>query len=67
MNKVAVLGYGNLGMSIVRGLLENYYSVQNIIATKRNTANLDPLKKAGVQISSDNHYAAKVSDIIFWR
>jgi pyrroline-5-carboxylate reductase len=64
MNKIAVLGCGNLGMSIVRGLLDNSYPAQNIIATKRNTANLDPLKKAGVQISSDNHYAVKVSDII---
>jgi len=63
--KVAIIGCGNLGQSILQGLLnQGEYKPEDIIVTKRNTASLDEFKNSGVQITSDNAKAITESDII---
>lgn len=64
-NKIAIIGCGNLGLSIVKGLLEEKdFPVKNIIVTKRNTSGLGFLKDQGIEVTSDNAKAVEQSDII---
>jgi len=63
--KIAIIGCGNLGLSIINGLLEqNQFLPNNIIATKRKISSLDTLKKKGVQVTADNVIAVRESKII---
>ncbi|GJQ61351.1 MAG: pyrroline-5-carboxylate reductase [Melioribacteraceae bacterium] len=63
--KIAVIGAGNLGLSILNGLIEyEDLSSGNIIATKRNILPIKHLEKEGVTITNDNEYAVKNADII---
>ena len=63
--KIAVIGCGNLGLSIVNGLLEqSEVQPQNITATKRRISSLAFLKEKGVKVTNDNIQAVKDSDII---
>lgn len=61
--KIAVIGTGNLGLSIVKGLL-NRIDGSQITATDRNIKNLGFLKEKGVTITTDNILAIQNSDII---
>ena len=46
--KIAIIGGGNLGQAIMKGLLANkVYTPKNITITKRNTAELSEFKKLG--------------------
>jgi len=62
--KIAVIGCGNLGQSIVNGLLQINTKPEHITATKRNIEPLAALSKLGVQITSDNKKAVANSDLI---
>lgn len=63
--KIAIIGCGNLGTSIVNGLLERGEILpQNIHVTKRNPSNLLFLKDKGVRVDSDNLMAAKEADLV---
>lgn len=63
--KVAIIGCGNIGISILQGLLKQQtIPAKNIIATRRNVQELSPLKGTGVRIMSDNIKAVKESDLI---
>ena len=63
--RIAIIGCGNLGTSIVNGLLkQGDFSPQNLHVTKRNPANLLYLQDLGVRVHSDNVIAAKESDIV---
>lgn len=63
--KIAIIGCGNLGTSIVNGLLEQEdFLPQNLHITKRNPASLLYLQDKGVRVHSDNLLAAKEADII---
>jgi|SRR5690554_948757 len=63
--KIAIIGCGNLGLSILNGLLaDRTITPANIIVTKRNTDALEHLKKTGVRISDDNIEAVKTSELI---
>lgn len=63
--KIAIIGCGNLGTSIVNGLLkQEVFSPQNLHVTKRNPSNLLYLQDLGVRVHSDNIIAAKESDIV---
>lgn len=67
MNKLslAVLGCGNIGESIVEGIIKNNDSAApEITATRRNLSELENLKSLGVKITSDNLKAVQESDII---
>lgn len=63
--KVAIIGCGNLGLSIVQGLLNSKeIAAGDIIATRRNTASLEHLAQAGVEVLSDNVEAVAKADIV---
>jgi len=63
--KIAIIGCGNLGASILHGLIdhENYPS-ENITATKRNILSIKHLEQHGITITTDNVLAVNNSDII---
>ena len=63
--KIALMGCGNLGQSIVRGwVASGDYLPGNIIATRRNVAALDDLKAMGISVTSDNARALAEADVI---
>jgi pyrroline-5-carboxylate reductase len=63
--KVAIIGCGNLGLSIVHGLLaQRSVAPENITATRRNLHLIEDLKQEGVHITSDNKSAVQSSDLI---
>ena len=63
--KIAIIGGGNLGQAIMKGLLTNkVYTPKNITITKRNTAELSEFKKLGVQVTQDNAAAVANSELI---
>jgi len=63
--RVAIIGCGNLGQSILKGLIDDIsYPSKNIIATKRNTDSLDQFRESEVKITSDNILAINESEII---
>lgn len=63
--KIAVIGCGNLGLSIVKGLLNNkQIDPSNITATKRNVDTINFLKNTGINVTDNNLSAIKNSDII---
>lgn len=64
-HKICVIGCGNLGKSIVRGLLKNENLKQSsIIATRRNLSFIEDLKLDGAYITSNNREAVQNSNII---
>lgn len=63
--KIAIIGAGNLGASILNGLIEfENLPSENIIATKRNIQSIKHLEAEGVTVTQDNVYAVKNADII---
>ncbi len=65
MKKVAILGCGNLGSSIIEGLIaSDFCKPTDIIATRRNPENIKRYADLGVTVISDNKKAANESDTI---
>ncbi len=63
--KVAIIGCGNIGSSLLQGLLkEKNTPARNITVTKRNIKDLDHFKQSGVNLTSDNIQAVKDSNLI---
>ncbi|MFO7447896.1 MAG: pyrroline-5-carboxylate reductase [Ignavibacteriaceae bacterium] len=63
--KAAILGGGNIGLSIAKGLVKSkLYSEENIYITRRNTEPLKEYAGKGFRISSDNHKAVQECDIV---
>ena len=62
--KIAIIGCGNLGLSILNGLLNQNIPPSNIVATRRNINLLDHLKDTGVNLSDDNTEAINSSEVI---
>ena len=63
--KIAIIGCGNLGLSILRGLLEEKnIKPDSITATKRNTESIIKYSEAGVKITSNNIEAVKNSELV---
>jgi pyrroline-5-carboxylate reductase len=63
--KAAVLGGGNIGLSIAQGLVNSeLYTASNIFLTRRNTGPLKEYAGLGYNITSDNNKAVIESDII---
>jgi pyrroline-5-carboxylate reductase len=64
-NKVSIIGCGNIGLSIMLGLIEDKtIPLKNITATRRNIEELAPLKQYDVNLTADNIEALKRSNII---
>ena len=63
--KIAIIGGGNLGQSILKGLLASKeFLPKNITITKRNISELSVFEKSGVNVTPDNGIAVANSDII---
>ncbi len=62
--KIAIIGCGNLGLSILNGLLAQGTPPSNIIATKRNSKSLEYLTEKGVRVTDNNEDAIKASELI---
>lgn len=63
--KIAIIGCGNIGISLLQGLLKDQrISPGNIIATRRNIGELSYLKESGVHLTSDNIEAIQKSGLI---
>jgi len=62
--KIAILGAGNLGLSIAKGLIVNN-AITTLYLTKRNTENIQNWSEySNVFITADNKEAVKKSDVI---
>ena len=63
--KVAVIGCGNMGSSIVRGLVEASFYPQNLHITDFDAKKTQGLKKdLGVKIAKTNRQAASIADAV---
>jgi pyrroline-5-carboxylate reductase len=63
--KVSIIGCGNIGLSLLQGLLKDETIPSgNITVTRRNITELNPLKEYGINLTSDNRSAVKGSDLI---
>ena len=63
--QTAILGTGNLGKSLVKGLVDSgNYQPFDFILTRRSIAKLEPLAKEGFEITNDNAAAVKQSQVI---
>ncbi len=64
-SKIAIIGCGNLGLTLVHGMLDDVsMNASDIYATRRNPDALSSLKEKGVNVTSDNVEAVKHSDIV---
>ncbi|MFO7923240.1 MAG: pyrroline-5-carboxylate reductase [Bacteroidales bacterium] len=63
--RIAILGAGNIGLSIAKGLLRSEkFTPGNISLTRRRLYLLSEMEKSGVIILKDNKKAAANSDVI---
>ncbi len=64
-SRIAILGAGNIGLSIARGLLRSgQFSPGNLNLTRRRTHLLSEIRESGVSVLKDNVRAVKAADII---
>jgi len=62
---IAILGSGNIGLSLAKGLVKaGQYKPQQITLTRRNITALAELKLNGYSITADNHAAVQKADIV---
>jgi len=63
--RIAILGTGNIGASIARGLAAaGTVSPANIILTRRSVEHLEQFRKAGFKVQADNADAVRNSDVV---
>jgi pyrroline-5-carboxylate reductase len=63
--KIAILGGGNIGKAITKGLLASgKYPAENLTVTDLNLHYLDDLKGKGINLTTDNNQAVRVSEIV---
>ncbi|MCS7131264.1 MAG: pyrroline-5-carboxylate reductase [Hadesarchaea archaeon] len=64
--KVGFIGCGNLGSSLIAGLLKaGSLKDKEIIASDADEGKLEGVKKLGVEVTTDNKRVAAASDVIF--
>ena len=62
--KIAIIGTGNLGASIARGLVKNNFPAENLTATRRKVEQLENLSRVGIITTDNNCEAVKDADLI---
>jgi pyrroline-5-carboxylate reductase len=63
--KIAIIGGGNIGTAIARGLLRSgNIPAKNITLTRRNVSKISEFAEMGIQITDDNSKAVISSEII---
>jgi pyrroline-5-carboxylate reductase len=64
-NRIAILGGGNIGLAIARGLSKSKeYSPENIFITRKNIDLISDYKKKGFNVTKDNLEAVKNSNVV---
>jgi len=62
---IAILGSGNIGLSLAKGLVKSdYCKAEQIILTRRNISNLAEYSAQGYQVTADNHKAVSDASIV---
>jgi pyrroline-5-carboxylate reductase len=62
---IAILGSGNIGLSLAKGLVKaGIYQPEQITLTRRNVKALTPLADNGYNVTADNSAAVKAADIV---
>ncbi len=65
MKKVTIIGSGNIGLSLAKGLVKSEFAeASNITLTRRNLNALAEESSQGFSVSSDNKSAVKGADIV---
>lgn len=63
--QIAILGSGNIGLSLARGLVKGgIYQPSQIILTRRSLASLASLKEEGFQVTINNAEAVQQANIV---
>lgn len=62
IERISIIGGGNMGRAIVNGLLASDFPADRILITRRNISKLEDLVALGVQVSTDNTKAAAFAD-----
>ena len=63
--RIAILGSGNIGISLAKGLVKaDYVQADQISLTRRNLSKLDQFADQGFLLSADNAAVVAVSDMI---
>jgi pyrroline-5-carboxylate reductase len=62
--RIAIIGCGNLGLTIAHGLLDDGFEAAALTATRRNVNQLRDLAAKGVNVTSDNLSAVKDSGVV---
>ena len=63
--RTAILGSGNIGLSLAKGLVKaNYCLPVDITLTRRNVGRLADVAEKGFQVGSDNYAAAAAASIV---
>ncbi|MCF8364404.1 MAG: pyrroline-5-carboxylate reductase [Bacteroidales bacterium] len=64
---IAVIGCGNLGLSLVNGLRTSvHFPSKNLVVTRRNTSEILFLEDEGITVTDDNIKAVKQAEIILF-
>lgn len=61
LNKIAIIGAGNIGSAVAKVLAKDYH----VIATRRNVDEIEWLKELGCEVTDNNVDAAQKADVIF--
>lgn len=61
---IAILGCGNLGLALLKGMLKCGNENNNFIITRRNTSLLKKYESQQVKVTDDNQYAIENADIV---
>ncbi len=63
--KIAIIGAGNLGLSLVSGLVDSgKYQASNFILSRRDISKLDKYKNIGCLVTDDNKDAVEKANIV---
>jgi pyrroline-5-carboxylate reductase len=64
---IAMIGAGNMGSSLIGGLIKNGHPADKIIATDPSEEKLQHLLESfGIQVTKDNHAAAAIADVLIF-
>ncbi len=65
MKKISIIGSGNIGFALAKGLVDKQYTTaENITLTRRNIRSMEAEKQAGFTVSDNNTEAVKDAGLI---
>ncbi len=65
MKKLAIIGAGNIGLALAKGLIKTgKYQASDIVITRRNVAALDELREQGFTATTNNAEAFALANVV---